>query len=96
MEPCPPHYDRGFIEPWDYIRDKGLSYHLGCAIKYISRAGYKDSKAEDLRKAIHYLENELQHTLNEPEPQRPSGRVPYLVRRDEWGDESFDAETFDR
>ena len=55
----PTYYKRGSIEPWDFIRDQELNYHLGNAIKYICRAGHKDSKAEDLRKAIHYLENEL-------------------------------------
>ena len=38
----PDHYSCGSIEPWDYIRDQGLNYHLGNAIKYISRAGKKD------------------------------------------------------
>ena len=59
----PSHYTRGSIETWDYIRDQGLNYHLGNAVKYISRAGHKstESKTADLKKAIHYLENELQH-----------------------------------
>ena len=57
----PSYYRRGTIEPWDYIRDQGLSYHLGNAVKYISRAGHKDSASTDIKKAIHYLENELQH-----------------------------------
>jgi thymidylate synthase len=60
----PSHYTRGNIEVWDFIRDQGLNYHLGNAIKYICRAGYKDSKVDDLKKAIHYLENELEHTSN--------------------------------
>ena len=56
----PAHYTRGNIEVWDFIRDQQLNYHLGNAIKYICRAGYKGSrKREDLEKAIHYLENEL-------------------------------------
>ena len=58
----PDYYRRGTIEVWDYIRDQGLNYHLGNAVKYICRAGHKDSKIQDLTKAIHYLENELQHT----------------------------------
>jgi hypothetical protein len=57
---CPTHYKRGSIEPWDFIRDQGLNYHLGNAIKYICRAGLKGSKADDLKKAIHYLQNELE------------------------------------
>jgi len=59
----PSHYKRGKIEVWDFIRDQGLSYHLGNTIKYICRAGHKDSKVDDLKKAIHYLENELEHSL---------------------------------
>ena len=60
----PTHYTRGSIEVWDFIRDQQLNYHLGNAIKYICRAGFKSTstKTEDLKKAIHYLENELQHT----------------------------------
>ena len=96
MEPCPAHYDRGFIQPWDFIRDKELNYHLGNAIKYIVRAGYKDSKAEDLRKAIHYLEDELQYTLREQEPQRSSDRIQGRLSSLEYAWESRDAEAFDR
>tara|TARA_Y100000768_G_C23976003_1_gene683117 strand:- start:1963 stop:2304 length:342 start_codon:yes stop_codon:yes gene_type:complete len=58
----PNYYQRGSIQAWDFIRDQGLNFHLGNAIKYICRAGHKESKVEDLKKAIHYLENELQHT----------------------------------
>ena len=57
----PSHYKRGTIEVWDFIRDQDLNYHLGNAVKYICRAGYKDSKVDDLKKAIHYLQNELEH-----------------------------------
>jgi len=57
----PSHYTRGSIEVWDFIRDQQLNYHLGNAVKYICRAGFKGSKTEDLKKAIHYLENELEY-----------------------------------
>ena len=58
----PTYYKRGSIDVWDFIRDQGLNFHLGNAIKYICRAGYKtQSKIQDLEKAIHYLENELTH-----------------------------------
>jgi hypothetical protein len=62
----PAYYTRGSIECWDAIRDWELNYHLGCAVKYICRAGYKDAntKASDLEKAIHYLENELNNTTS--------------------------------
>ena len=64
MAKGPTYYQRGSCDVWDFIRDQGLNFHLGNAIKYICRAGYKDSKIEDLKKAIHYLENELHHEEN--------------------------------
>jgi hypothetical protein len=66
----PSYYTRGSIEVWDFVRDQDLNYHLGCAIKYICRAGYKNDRADDLHKAIHYLENELQHELSRGVPTR--------------------------
>ena len=61
MAKGPPYYQRGAIDVWDFIRQQKLNFHLGNAIKYICRAGYKDSKIQDLEKAIHYLQNELTH-----------------------------------
>ena len=60
----PSYYQRGSIQVWDFIRDKGLSLHLGIAIKYICRYGHKgdyNDQLSDLNKAIHYLENERDH-----------------------------------
>ena len=60
--PSPTYYNRGATPVWDFIRDQGLNFHLGNAIKYVCRAGYKtESKIQDLEKAIHYLQNELTH-----------------------------------
>ena len=59
----PVYYRRGNIQVWTFIRDQGLNFHLGNAIKYICRAGFKDSKVEDLKKAIHYLQNELDYII---------------------------------
>ena len=61
MAEGPTYYQRGTVDVWHFIRDQGLNFHLGNAIKYICRAGYKDSKIDDLAKAIHYLSNELEH-----------------------------------
>ena len=55
----PSHYTTGEIEVIDYIEDKKFNYHLGNAIKYISRAGKKGDYATDLKKAIWYLEREV-------------------------------------
>ena len=60
----PAYYQRGTIQVWDFIRDKGLNFHLGNAIKYICRYGHKgdyNDQLSDLNKAIHYLENERNH-----------------------------------
>ena len=64
MAKGPAYYQRGSIDVWDFVRQQELNFHLGNAIKYICRAGYKDSKIQDLEKAIHYLENELHHEEN--------------------------------
>ena len=95
----PSHYTRGSIEVWDFIRDQDLNYHLGNAIKYICRAGYKSpsTKKEDLKKAIHYLENELQHTaLPQSEPGRPSDPIPHGLWDPELHGEPDYATDFDR
>tara|TARA_R100000742_G_C4224744_1_gene47633 strand:- start:314 stop:631 length:318 start_codon:yes stop_codon:yes gene_type:complete len=57
----PDYYKRGNADVWDFIRQQGLNFHLGNAIKYICRAGHKESYANDLKKAIHYLQNELEN-----------------------------------
>ena len=58
----PAHYTDGNIEVIDFIEDKNLPYHLGNAVKYISRAGEKDPEktAEDLRKAVWYLDRYIE------------------------------------
>ena len=58
------YYRRSGRDVWDFIRDQGLNFHLGNAVKYICRYGYKggyNAQLSDLNKAIHYLENERNH-----------------------------------
>ena len=64
---APKHYTDTKIEVIDYIEDKNLGFCLGNAIKYISRAGRKQSAAlgekekaiQDLQKAIWYIERRI-------------------------------------
>jgi len=93
----PAHYTRGSIEVWDFIRDQQLNYHLGNAIKYICRAGYKSpaTKIEDLQKAIHYLENERAHLLSQ-QPFGASDRVSYELLCEQLEGEPDYATGFDR
>lgn len=57
----PAHYCRGKIETIAYIEDKEFGFHIGNAVKYLSRAGYKDrdKEIEDLKKAIWYIERRI-------------------------------------
>ena len=88
----PDYYKRGSIEVWDFIRDQGLSYHLGNAVKYISRAGHKDDAISDLNKAIHYLENEREFLRNSS--QRVQESIRTAARIDDYLFES--SAEFDR
>lgn len=59
----PSHYHAtSGIEVIDAIEAWDLNFSLGCAVKYCARAGHKDpNKAiEDLRKAVWYIEREIQ------------------------------------
>ena len=86
----PSYYRRGNIQTWDFIRDQGLNFHLGNAVKYICRAGYKDSRAEDLKKAIHYLTNELETTTGKRIQEKFPGEEQYYASFTDY------AEAFDR
>lgn len=63
----PTHYANGKIEPIDFIEDKGLNFNLGNVIKYVARAGRKQSQGksieakalEDLKKARFYIDREI-------------------------------------
>ena len=63
----PKHYTDTKIEVIDYIEDKNLGFCLGNAVKYISRAGRKNSAAmndkdkaiQDLEKAIWYINRRI-------------------------------------
>ena len=93
MAKGPAYYQRGSINVWDFIRDQRLNFHLGNAIKYVCRAGHKDSKIEDLEKAIHYLENELTHEKDVYF--RASQGIPYNVQSEEFPEprETYISET---
>lgn len=57
----PDHYEAGRkYSPVKVIHDWGLNFNLGNAVKYISRAGRKNDAIEDLRKAIQYIEFEIE------------------------------------
>lgn len=55
----PSHYKVGGIETIDFIEAKGLDYHLGNAVKYITRAEHKENKKQDLEKAVWYIQRAI-------------------------------------
>lgn len=59
-----PHY-QGKIEVIDFINAHDLNFNRGNVVKYTVRAGKKskEKEIEDLEKAIHYLQFEIQRIL---------------------------------
>lgn len=56
----PSHYAEGRkYEPKDVIRDWGLNFNLGSAVKYVARAGRKDDIIQDLQKAQEFIQFEI-------------------------------------
>jgi len=89
-ETGPQYYRRGSVQCWDFIRQQELNFHLGNVIKYVCRAGHKFDDIDDLEKAIHYLQNEVEF--------RTSQRVQECIRGEELTNIAYAdyAEEFDR
>ena len=50
------HYSKHKIQPWDIIREYGLNFWEGNAVKYLVRRKPGVVRVEDLKKARHYLD----------------------------------------
>lgn len=62
----PSHYCEGRkYEPKDVIRDWGLNFNLGSAVKYLSRVGRKGDIIEDLEKAKQFIQFEIDYLSQE-------------------------------
>jgi hypothetical protein len=55
----PDHYQGNKFEVIDVIEDYDLGFSLGNAIKYILRADNKGNRKQDLKKAIWYIQREI-------------------------------------
>jgi hypothetical protein len=55
----PPHYTHGGVEVIEITRH--CSFDIGNAIKYIARYEHKGSPEQDLRKALWYLKDHIEH-----------------------------------
>jgi len=50
------HYRHTWLQPWDVVDAFGLDFYEGSVLKYLLRRKPGTDRAEDLRKAAHYLE----------------------------------------
>lgn len=57
----PQHYggNENTYEAIKVIEHYELNFHLGNTVKYILRAGKKDDRLQDLKKAMWYLQREI-------------------------------------
>ena len=62
----PSHYNQGKYEIIEVIEDSDFDFHLGNTLKYLCRAGKKDSAklVEDLKKSLWYAERKLVEVKN--------------------------------
>ena len=86
----PKHYCEGRdFEPKDVIRNWGLNFNIGSAVKYLSRAGRKDDIVQDLKKAQEFIQFEIDaieaERANAVKPKgvhcKPSGLPPDVIMR---------------
>jgi hypothetical protein len=56
----PRHYNVGKIEAITVIEDWNLGFNLGNCLKYLARCDHKGNAVEDLKKALWYLQRELE------------------------------------
>lgn len=77
----PKHYNQyEGVEVWDLVRQ--MNFNLGNAVKYITRAGFKNvhTEIEDLEKAIFYLQDEIKHyPVSKPESPTRYGKLVFTL-----------------
>lgn len=59
----PDHY-KGKVQPIDLIEAQELSFSRASIIKYVCRAGRKENELQDLKKALWYLQREINNVTN--------------------------------
>ena len=79
----PTHYKHTKIEPIKVINSINLGFNLGNAYKYLARAGYKGSKADDIKKAIDYIGFEIETPTFEYNNQKVSNLLDVMVTESE-------------
>lgn len=55
------HYKNLGIQPIEYIQANDINYLIGNAVKYLTRYKHKGNEIGDLKKAIHYIEIQIEY-----------------------------------
>jgi hypothetical protein len=56
------HYENGKgYDVIDFIKDYELNFNIGNVVKYCARLGKKDDNLRELRKAMDYLQREIEY-----------------------------------
>lgn len=83
----PDYYKSGGLEAFDVIDAFELDFNLGNTFKYIARAGKKGDKVEDLRKAVTYLNREIEKE-EKPKKNNTQNMIKMSVKEGQMHDEA--------
>ena len=62
MRETPLHYENGKgYDVIDFIKDYNMNFNIGNVVKYCARLGKKDERLKELRKALNYLQREIEY-----------------------------------
>lgn len=62
MRETPLHYENGKgYDVIDFIKDYNMNFNIGNVVKYCARLGRKDERLKELRKALDYLQREIEY-----------------------------------
>ena len=61
----PNYYQSTSIDVIDLCKLYDINFNKGNVIKYVCRAGKKDNEIQDLKKAVEYLQREIEHLKNQ-------------------------------
>lgn len=68
MRETPLHYENGKgYDVIDFIKDYNMNFNIGNVVKYCARLGKKDERLKELRKALDYLQREIEYEENRQE-----------------------------
>ena len=61
----PKYYDAKEFDVIDICKSYNLNFNKGNVLKYICRSGKKDDEIKDLKKALNYINREIEYLQDE-------------------------------